>query len=267
MTDSFYFDNTNGVKTLRCRALDEIGFKKHCFTTRAGGVSRGYLSETNLSFSREARENVLENYRRVFEAAGFSGSAVLSNQEHTDIVLTVDGTHKTGGFWTADRAADGFVTNERGLCLVIFVADCVPVIIADPQKKAAACVHSGWRGTALGITAAAVRKLMQNYGCDPRDMTAAVGPCIGACCYEVGQDVFDGFTARDLSLSRFFEKKTGGKYMLDLNGANRAVLESAGLLPENIHLSCECTYCNSDIYYSHRATNGKRGNMAAMVEI
>ena len=215
MTDSFYFDNTNGVKTLRCRALDEIGFKKHCFTTRAGGVSRGYLSETNLSFSREARENVLENYRR----------------------------------------------------LVIFVADCVPVIIADPQKKAAACVHSGWRGTALGITAAAVRKLMQNYGCDPRDMTAAVGPCIGACCYEVGQDVFDGFTARDLSLSRFFEKKTGGKYMLDLNGANRAVLESAGLLPENIHLSCECTYCNSDIYYSHRATNGKRGNMAAMVEI
>lgn len=267
MTDSFYFDNSNGVKTLRCRALDDIGFEKHCFTTRIGGVSRGYLSETNLSFSREARENVQENYRRVFEAAGFSGSAVLSNQQHTDSVLTVDSSHKTGGFWFAEQAVDGFVTNERGLCLVTFVADCVPVIIADPEKRAAACVHSGWRGTALGIAAAAVRKMTENYGCDPCNLTAAVGPCIGACCYEVGQDVFDGFTKNNPEFSRFFEKKTGGKCMLDLNGANRAVLIGAGLMPENIYLSYECTNCNSDIYYSHRATNGKRGNMAAMVEI
>lgn len=148
-----------------------------------------------------------------------------------------------------------------------FVADCVPVIIADPEKRAAACVHSGWRGTALGIAAAAVRKMTENYGCDPCNLTAAVGPCIGACCYEVGQDVFDGFTKNNPEFSRFFEKKTGGKYMLDLNGANRAVLIGAGLMSENIYLSYECTYCNSDIYYSHRATNGKRGNMAAMVEI
>ena len=112
-----------------------------------------------------------------------------------------------------------------------------------------------------------MNKMIANYGCNPWDLTAAVGPCIGACCYEVGQDVFDGFTKNNPEFSQFFREKTDGKYMLDLNGANRAVLESAGLLPENIHLSYECTYCNSDIYYSHRATNGKRGNMAAMVEI
>lgn len=267
MTDSFYFDNTNGVTLLKCRALDSAGFTKHCFTTRKGGVSGGFLAETNLSFSREARENVLENYRRVFAAAGFSGNAVLSNQQHTDNVLTVDGSFAGRGFAAVKDATDGFVTNERGVCLVTFVADCVPVIIADPVQKAAACVHSGWRGTAAGISENAVRKMTENYGSDPKDLIAAIGPCIGACCYEVGDDVLCGFTSANPDFARFFEPKADGKYMLDLNGANCAVLERAGLKPENIHVSFECTCHNSGLYYSHRATKGKRGNMAAMIEI
>ena len=267
MTDSFYFDNSNDVKTLRCRALDDAGFKKHCFTTRIGGVSSGYLAGTNLSFSREERENVLENYRRVFKAVGFSGNAVLSNQQHTDIVKFIDSEYKNVGIITESCAVDGFVTDRHGICLVTFVADCVPVIIADPVKNAVACVHSGWRGTAAGITARAVQKMTEHCGSDPKDMIAAVGPCIGVCCYEVGRDVLDGFREFDSDAGRFFTEKPDGKYMLDLNGANRAVLERAGLKSENIHISYECTFCNSELYYSHRATKGKRGNMAAMIEI
>ena len=267
MTDSFYCDNTNGVKTLRCRALYDAGFEKHCFTTRIGGISRGFLAETNLSFSREERSTVLENYRRVFAAVGFSGDIVLSNQEHTDNVMTVDSGFKNRGFVICNDAVDGFVTNERDLCLATFVADCVPVIIADPVNTAVACVHSGWRGTAKHITARAVEKMIENYNSIPKNLIAAIGPCIGACCYEVGRDVFDGFTETDVGFARFFEEKPNGKYMLDLNGANRAVLEGAGLCPENIHVSYECTCCNSELYYSHRATKGKRGNMAALIEI
>ncbi len=283
MTDSFYFDNTDGVVTLRCRALDRAGFKKHCFTTRKGGVSLGFLAQTNLSFSREDSKNVFENYRRIFNAVGFSSVAVLSNQQHTDKILTVDdglsgselfsvrreadSSFAGGVFYTAKNAADGFVTDQKDICLVTFVADCVPVIIADPVKKAAACVHSGWRGTAKGISGAAVGKMSENYGCDPADLIAAIGPCIGACCYEVGRDVYDEFTSENTDFSRFFTPINDEKYMLDMNGANRFVLERVGLKPENIHISYECTCHNSLLYYSHRATKGKRGNMSAMIEI
>ncbi len=148
MIDDFYFDNVNGVTLLKCRALDAIGVK-HCFTTRKGGVSEGYLSSLNMSFSRENRDNVLENYRRVFVACGFSGNCMLSNQEHTDIVKLVG---RINGITAEKEACDGFVTGEKNVCLATFVADCVPVLIADRQKRCIASVHSGWRGTKQKIT-------------------------------------------------------------------------------------------------------------------
>lgn len=262
MTDGFYFDSTNGVVTLRCAALDSAGFKKHCFTTRLGGVSTGYLESMNMSFSRESADAVNENYRRVFNAVGFSGNVIITRQEHTDIVKFVDSEYNNRGIITNSTAVDGFVTAEKGLCLAVFVADCVPIIIADPINRAVACVHSGWRGTASRISANAVNLMHKHFGSDARCLIAAVGPCIGACCYEVGQDVYDGF-----AMPRHFAKKQSGKYMLDLKGANREVLEDAGLLPGNIFVTDECTMCKSDLYYSHRATGGKRGNMTAMIEI
>lgn len=281
MTDSFYFDNTVGVVTLRCRALDSAGFGRHCFTTRIGGISTGHLAYTNLSFSREDKNTVYENYRRVFDAVGIKPTAVLSNQQHTDIVAQVTEPESSENFTpveTADAgtglrffvsrtAADGLVTDRSGICLVTFVADCVPIIIADPVRRAAACVHSGWRSTALGIGDAAVRKMQACFGSRPEDLIAAVGPCIGPCCYEVGSDVYDAFAARSELMRGFFAPAHGGKYMLDMGAANRFVLISAGLRPENIHVSGQCTCHNSELYYSHRATKGKRGNMAAMIQI
>ncbi len=252
---------------MRCKALDECGFKKHCFTTRLGGVSEGHLSQLNLSFSREKRENVLENYRRVAKAVGFSGTFALTDQQHTDIVKKIDKEYDSRGFIMADSAVDGLITDKNGVCLTVFIADCVPVIIADPVKRAVACVHSGWRSTAKKITKNAIEMMSREYGSNPRDLVCAIGPCINLCCYEVGQDVFDSFCMLDANAKSFFKAKADGKYMLDLNSANCAVLEQAGVLKSNIHISYECTFCKSDLYFSHRATKGLRGNLAAMIEI
>ncbi|MBQ8605118.1 MAG: peptidoglycan editing factor PgeF [Clostridia bacterium] len=245
--------------TLHCKALDDAGFEKHCFTTRCGGVSEGFLSSMNLSFSRECRENVEENYRRIQNAVGFSGNFALTNQEHTDVVRIIESGE---GFVISETPVDGFVTDKKDICLTVFVADCVPVLIADPVNRVVSAVHSGWRGTAKRITENAVSVMTKSYGSRPEDLIAAIGPCIGKCCYEVGRDVFDGF-----SDPRFFDEKENGKFMLDLPTANKSVLIGAGLLPSNIYVSYECTFCKSDLYYSHRATNGKRGNLAAMIEL
>ena len=259
--NGFYFDKKDGVVTLRCAALDAAGFEKHCFTTRAGGVSEGHLASLNLSFSRESEQNVRENYRRVFEAAGFSGHAALSAQEHTDVVREAGADCLERDFTFFPAPTDALVTKAPGVCLTVFVADCVPVLIADPEKRAVAAVHSGWRGTRRGICKNAVRELEKRYGSAPRALIAAVGPCIGPCCYEVGGDVYEEFGD-----PRFFTPR-GDKYMLDLPAAVKDGLVGAGLLPENVHVSGECTMCRSDIYFSHRATKGKRGNMAAMIEL
>lgn len=256
----FYFKNTNGTVTLHCLALDNAGFTKHCFTTKLGGVSEGYLAQTNLSFSRECEQNVRENYKRVMSASGIDAkSVVLTNQQHTNIVKVFD-SKPTQPFIFADDAVDGFVTNKQDVCLSAFVADCVPVIIADPVNRAVACVHSGWRGTAQKISKNAVELMKDHYGSNPAELIAAIGPCIMDCCYEVGKDVLDGFGNPE-----FFTKKPNGKYMLNLVKANIRVLEDAGV--KNIYASNECTFCKSDLYYSHRATNGKRGNMAALIQI
>ncbi len=258
--NNFYFKNTNGVITLHSKLLDSAGFTKHCFTTKMGGVSEGFLAETNLSFSRECKENVIENYRRVTEATGIDMSAMaLTCQEHTDIVREIDKNYKDCGFYISDSAVDGYITNQKNICLCVFVADCVPVLIADPQKHAVAAVHSGWRGTSKGITKNAVKMMREKYGSNPQDLVAAIGPCINKCCYEVGHDVYEEFGKPE-----FFTPR-GNKFMLDLVGANIAVLNEAGVT--KVDACYECTFCKSDLYYSHRATNGKRGNMAAMIEI
>lgn len=213
----------------------------------------------NLSFSKEAPENVYENYRRIAKACSFSGNFVLTRQEHTDIVNVCE---YADGFVTHNDAVDGLVTNKENITLTVFVADCVPILIADPVTRSVSAVHSGWRGTAKKISLKAIKLMTEKYNAKPCNLVALIGPCISKCCYEVGQDVFDGFNAPE-----FFTKKPDGKYMLDLKGANKKVLMDAGIKEQNIHVTEECTFCKSDLYYSHRASKGLRGNFAAMIEI
>ena len=257
--NGFHPENKNGVVTLHCDALDRLGFVRHCFTTRHGGVSRGYLAAMNLSYAREDKATVDENYRRLAAAEGFTlANLAVTRQDHGTRVLPAPPAGTDG--------VDGLVTDRRNTPLAVFTADCAGILLADPKTKCVSAVHSGWRGTAGRISACAIRKMIRRYGTDPAHVVAAVGPSIGPCCFEVGRDVRDAFTAAGFSADLFTDKENG-KYLLDLWEAVRVTLTGTGVLPENIHICGECTVCKSDDYYSHRATGGKRGNMAAVIEI
>ncbi len=262
----FYYKNQNGVVTLHCRALEEIAGLRHCFTTRAGGVSVGHLASMNLSFSREERATVEENYRRLCQAQGFCMPRMtLTDQTHTDTVGLVE--ERSAGMGMSKpsdiRDTDGLMTSLPDTPLAVFVADCAPVLMYDRGSGAVAAVHSGWRGTRAGIAARALEQMAAAFGTKPQDVIAAIGPCIGKCCYEVGEDFREQWDRpEDGSL---FEARDGGKYHFDLKEANRLVLEAAGV--SEIYVSEECTCCKPELFFSHRASKGKRGNMAAIIQI
>ncbi|MBE6727317.1 MAG: peptidoglycan editing factor PgeF [Ruminococcaceae bacterium] len=251
-------------KLLRC------GVVRHTFSTRLGGVSSGQFSTMNLSFRNgDTRENVERNYEILCSAAGISTShLVLSRQTHTNNVRIV--TSKdcgTGYSKPSFEDVDGLITAESGVALVTQYADCTPLLFCDPVKKVIATSHAGWRGTVKEIGRVTVEKMKSEFGCEPGDIIAAIGPCIGPCCYEVDDPVYNEFAKLSVDLSGAFKEKSNGKYMLDLRLANRAILIDSGIKEENLDIADICTCCNSDELHSHRATAGKRGNLAAVIEL
>jgi YfiH family protein len=227
---------------------------RHLFTDRSGGVSTGIYESLNLRLHcDDSPENIRENYRRLAGMIG-CGRFVLGNQQHTDNVLHVDGSYaKKDILDPVDYVADGLITREPELALVIFTADCVPVLLQGPGVVAA--VHAGWRGTAKQI----VRKAVREMDCEPRSIRAYIGPCIGVCCYEVGDEVRQAMTdAMGGEAEPFFRARN-----IDLKGLNRRQLELAGV--EQIEVSPVCTYCSHDRYWSHRYTGGNRGTQAAVI--
>ena len=160
---------------------DQItGSVVHCFSTRHGGVSTGFLSSLNLGVHRgDDWKNVYENYRRLGSAVGFTPEqTVFTHQTHTDIVARVGAADRGWGlFREVEPERDGICTDEPGVALVCFSADCTPILLHDPVRHAAAAVHAGWRGTAKGIAARCVEAMVRDFGTDPADLQAAVGPC------------------------------------------------------------------------------------------
>lgn len=274
---SFWFrEAENGLPLLISPLLDGLPGIRHAFTTRLGGVSEGHLASLNLSFKLEAMpERTLENFRRAAETFRLTPDrVVLSDQTHGDVIRVVT-EEDAGKEVTRDKdyeGVDGLVTNVPGLLLMVVAADCVPILFADPEKRVIAAVHSGWRGTALSIGGKAVRKMTEVFGCDPKDVRVAIGPSICRTCYEVGSDVAGVFLERfQETAPRFLERKESPdptaetKYLLDLWEANRLILESAGLRPENIFVTDVCTACNPGLLFSHRAGHGKKGLQGAMI--
>jgi polyphenol oxidase len=164
--------------------------------------------------------------------------------------------------------ADAIVSNDPSAAISVRVADCVPVLIADDTGRRVAAVHAGWRGTAKRAVIAAVEALQAQYGVRPQRLTAAVGPCIGPCCYEVGEDVLDGFREaghhRDV-LAAWFSPSEAGRLRLDLWRSTRDQLEGAGVLASNIHLSELCTKTHADVLHSYRVQGASGGRMAAVI--
>lgn len=252
-------DWSGEVPLIRFCAYKDLDFLIHGFSTRLGGVSKGCLSSLNLSYTRgDLEENVDENYRRAAKALGVEeGAFVFTGQVHGTCVDYA----KKGRKYYPDT--DGLVTDEPGLVIATSYADCVPLYLADVKKKVIGHAHSGWKGTRGRMGRAALNKMKDCFGTNPLDVIAVIGPSICKDCYEVGQDVADEFkdSFSGESCETIVLPKGNGKYRLDLWRANQVILEEAGVLRENIHVAGVCTCCNSALLFSHRASQGKRGNL------
>ncbi|NLD49873.1 MAG: peptidoglycan editing factor PgeF [Clostridiaceae bacterium] len=242
----------------------------HCFTTRRGGVSKGPYYSLNMAFNKsDERVNVEENYRRIANALGIKlENMVLSNQVHENKIRVVADTDRGKGIIRESdiRGVDGLVTNLKQVALVTFYADCVPVFLFDPVKKAIGLVHSGWRSTLMEISKEAVMKMKEEFGCDPRDIESAIGPSIGKCCFEVGEEVAEEFEAKLLWSVEYITKEEQ-KYFIDLPLIIKRTLLNVGLDETKILLSDICTKCNKDMFFSHRGDMGKTGTLAGIMQI
>lgn len=253
--------------------LDQIDFIQHGFSTRFGGVSEGEFFSMNLSYTRgDRKENVDENYKRICTALDMDvEKLVLSDQVHDTVVYHATEKDAQGNELASKKleAIDGLVTNTEGIVLCTSYADCVPLFFVDVKRKAIGLSHSGWRGTVGKIGKKTVEKMQEEFGTEPRDIIAVIGPSICQDCYEVSSDVAEEFMKiLDESQSKtVLEKKKDDKYQLNLWEANRYILMEAGIPEQNITVSNVCTCCNSDILFSHRKTNGHRGNLCGFLKI
>ena len=255
---------------LKYPLLEQTGIVEHCFTTRIGGVSKGIYESLNLSFTRGDEDAaVRENFRRLAGAMKTDVSKfVFTDQTHTTNVRRVTAEDAGKGI-VKERDytdIDGLITNEPGLVLSTFYADCVPLYFVDPVHRAIGMSHSGWKGTVGKMGAATITAMKREFGTEAKDLVCAIGPSICQDCYEVSEDVADAFKeAFPGHADEILLDKKNGKYQLDLWGANEIVLTEAGVLKVKIAVTNICTCCNPDLLFSHRASHGKRGNLGAFI--
>ena len=241
----------------------------HGFTFRRGGASRGRFSSLNFTSRQgDLPERVGENWRRIETAAGIPRrSWALLSQVHGAAVVTADAGRAASHHRSGCPAADALITERRGVTLGILTADCLPVIIGLPGGGGVAAVHAGWKGTRAGIVAEAVKSLASAAGADPRQMRAGLGPCIGTCCYTVGEEVRERFREK---WGRDFADRVlaaSDPWRLDLQEANRRQLLEAGLAAGNVGTVPLCTSCRSDLFFSHRRDGERTGRMLAFARL
>lgn len=237
----------------------------HCFTTRLGGVSAGTLSSLNIGAHRgDDPANVAQNYAILGQALDFDPSClVLTRQTHSTVIRAVTAADAGKGVdHSLYPECDGLITCTPGVGLTVFAADCTPVLLHDPVTGAVGAVHAGWRGTAGGIVRKAVEAMTAHYGCDPKNIRAAIGPNIGACCFATDADVPQALTAA-LPEAAEAIRRQDGKYYPDLKRINALWLEQAGV--EHMELSRDCTFCDARRFWSHRRDGAGRGSQGAII--
>lgn len=242
---------------------------RHAFSTRLGGVSTGVLESLNLSVRRgDTPENVCENWQRLGAAAGLDLTrAVYARQVHSADVRIAHAADAQPPELEPRFTCDGFVTNEPGVPLAVFMADCLPALLHDPAAGVIGAVHCGWRGSVADILGAAVAQMCA-LGAHPADIRAAIGPGIGACCFEVGPEVVAAAEALlHEPLGALVRPRADGKALLNLKGVNARRLAQLGVPAGQIAVSDACTMCRPDVFWSHRATNGRRGVQAAVITL
>jgi YfiH family protein len=274
-----------GLRILQASALGKIPWLVHGFSTRPGGVSELQGEKVlNLGFAEwDSKENVLENRRRFQSALGADGLTLVTlRQIHSDVVQLFEAAP------AGPCCGDASATNRPGLMLVVQTADCVPILLIDPTNRAVAAVHAGWRGTLQRIVTKTIGTMHMQFGTEPADLLAAIGPSIGGCCYEVGTEVAAEFKSQFPNASNWFDElRTGDEpnplqwlsmsppghqpppknVLLDLRKANCAQLLDAGLRPQNITVSDLCTACRRDLLFSYRKEGAETGRLLSVVGI
>ena len=237
----------------------------HGFTTRFGGVSIGIFDSMNIAIKEgESEENVRKNLEILASGIGFDlQNLVTTRQTHSDIVRVVTKADHVSIFHRDYPECDALITNDPGTALMIYTADCTPMLFYDPVTGAVGGAHAGWRGTAADIGGKTLDAMVKHFGCDPRNIRCAIGPNIGPCHYETDADVPEAILAAYGEKAMEFIQKKGEKYFLDLKAINALGLREAGV--RSIDCSSSCTACAPHRFWSHRVTAGQRGSQGAVI--
>jgi YfiH family protein len=282
----------NGLQLMRSAKLGDLPWLVHGFSTRLGGVSRAYGGKAlNLGFTPQDSRRSVERNRELFlkelgVANGRKPWPLLSlRQIHSDLIHRIDSPPQE------TLAGDGIITDTPGLVVAVQAADCFPIILVDRKKRVVGVFHAGWRGTIKRIAEKGVGEMRKHFGCEPKHITAVIGPGVQSCCYDVGQELRSKFQAQfSYADSLFREVKESDpvrekypllflsarapghsdlptKLFLDLREANRRQLIDVGVPAKNIDSNSLCTACHAELLFSYRAEKGVTGRMMAAVAV
>lgn len=250
----------------------DTGLVTHAFCTKLGGVSKGDFAELNLGFhTGDKKENIIKNRQRICNELGVDYHKVVAGEQiHSDnieIVTKADQGRGAVGYQDSISETDALVTNQAGVTLTSYYADCVPIIILDPVKEVVALAHGGWKGTVKKIGHKTILNLEQEFGSNPEDILVGIGPSIGPCCYEVDDYVINLLKQSFDYWNQLVTKTGDNSWRFDLWQANSRQVQDIGVLKENIIISELCTACNTDQFYSYRAESGTTGRMASLIKL
>ena len=254
------------IELIKFENLKKISNLIHFVTTRAGGVNSSPYKSLNLGLhTNDNPKLVLANRTLLAKRAGIeTGKFLYASQVHSGDVKVIDSDAIKSGVLAVNPKTDAMITSLTGICLMVMVADCVPVLVFDPVKRVSAVIHAEWRGTMQHITTNTIRGMVEHFGCKPADLIAGIGPSIGPCCYEVGEEV-EKLVMLNFGTSEGYliKQQQSVKPNFDLWYANRKQLMDAGVKPVNIETSELCTKCNSELFFSYRASGSLTGRFAA----
>lgn len=259
----------DNIEILRSPLLQSFEGISHAFTTRCGGVSQPPFDSLNLSSKAgDSQFNVRENISRLSGKLSIKEDLFFLDQVHGNKVLTV-GENSAN---MDDRQFDSAISKSQNLPLAIVTADCLPLLIYDPERKAIGAVHAGWRGTSCGIVEKTIIAMKTNFDCSVKDMVVAMGPSIGPCCYEVDKLVLDAFLQRGergveewSSASESSLKDSEKRWSFNVSEANRVQLLRLGIKEKNISSQSDCTCCRGDLFFSYRRDGAKTGRLGAII--
>ena len=260
----FFWREHDGVKVLVCRELDKNGFVNG-FSTRLGGVSPFPVDDLNLAgFDEDSAANIGENRRRFLDVFGGDLHLATVWQVHGDSIKVIN---KKAEIADSDERADAVVSNLRGVLAGVKTADCVPILIGDPETGVFAAVHAGWRGTVQSIVKKTVLRMRDLYGAEPQNLICAIGPAASVKNYEIGQNVIEAFTENFSESQKYFTPTRDGHARVDLHLANRDQLLESAVRGENIYTAPFCTMERPDLFFSYRLEKRKYGKTGRLLSV